>query len=214
MCNRLFLASLISVFLVQPALAEPTYRFNYSFSLNQKIKQDPDPEIPEDSGNWLPTTAIITASATDEPAYDCLYTILDGTSPTSGRSFITKGWGCKQQFLQITQNREQEVNTYEYRNVGEPISELVVYSGAISKELKTLTLAPNCYYASNSTYIYEWVEPNAFQQGFYKDGNSLWATGEGDHASSTPTMGDGKVYSKGPIITSASDSVVYSLCEN
>jgi hypothetical protein len=76
-----------------------------------------------DKEEWVLSTPTYSDWVNSGEKYDCITWTPDPATIDNGQSFTQTSNDCKQNQTRTKQDREQEVNTLEYRNVGELITE-------------------------------------------------------------------------------------------
>lgn len=107
------------------------------------------PQAP--AGNWVAADPVYTEWVNEGDLYDCNWTPATSTV-LEGSSFTQTANSCKQDSTRTKQNREQESNTLEYRNIGEPTieRETSTTSQSVSRQEKgTGKKVTNCSYSFN-----------------------------------------------------------------
>lgn len=167
---------------------------------------------PKPIEKWEPVDAIYSNWSQNGAIYDCNWTPASSTV-LKDDSLTQTATSCKQDQTRTKQEREQEVSSLEYRNVGMPITETKTNTIPASgnNSIRTITGTANCLYLNSRLKESYWLSGYNGNYVVYVNG-AMIASGNGYGMSSVYSAG--KLYNRGTTVKETTNGYpMYEVCK-
>lgn len=178
-----------------------------------------EPKIPEaPKGNWKPVDSIYTQWVKTGDLYGCSNLTPAASTVWRGVTFTQTYTDCKQDQSRTRQDREQEVDTLEYRNVGDlvTLTQTLTVAGTNTRPLVGTAACtyyiPNPYWNNYWETRISWMSGTAGMDMYTVYVNGRIARNTGGYAITSFDF-EGVTYTRGNLIKNEGGFNFYEVCK-